>query len=102
MKNTQRSYIPGSEWIYFKIYAGDKTMDKLLSNNIYHIISKLKKRQLIEKWFFIRFADPDSHIRVRFLVKETSHIGIIINLIYSQLNKLVFYNLIHWCPVKEI
>lgn len=94
MKQIKRTFIPGSECLYFKIYAGYKTIDRILSKEIPIIISKLKKEGLLKKWFFIRYADPDSHIRIRFWITDPLDIREIIHLIYSQLNKLVSHNFI--------
>jgi lantibiotic biosynthesis protein len=60
-------YLPGSEWIYFKIYGGQAQADELLTT----LVAPFMRAQLadghIEKWFFIRYNDPEPHIRVRAL-----------------------------------
>ncbi len=88
MKSDNRKYIPGSEWIYFKLYTGYKTADSILTNTISKIVRNLYKKQLIEKWFFIRYADPDFHIRFRILAKNIHSIGEIINICYPEFNRL--------------
>lgn len=64
--NVKRNFIVGSEWLYVKIYAGTKTSDKLLTTVIKPFTEKLLAEGEIEKWFFIRYADPEEHIRLRF------------------------------------
>lgn len=44
MKQTQRIFIPGSEWFYLKIYSGEKTLDKILVQELYRIINKALKK----------------------------------------------------------
>lgn len=90
----KKIFIPGSEWIYLKIYAGSKTIENILSQKIGLIIRELKKGELIEKWFFIRYADPDPHLRIRFLLKNKQDSNKILDLFYIKLNYLVFHNLI--------
>ncbi len=85
MNKIQRTFIPGDEWIYFKIYTGIKTADFILTDYIYRIIKKLQKEKLISKWFFIRYADPDFHLRFRILVEDKKDIGYVITLVSSQL-----------------
>jgi len=63
----QRTFGPGSKWLYFKIYSGFKTMDLLLRDIIQPLVQEWKGSGAIEKWFFIRYNDPDSHIRLRLL-----------------------------------
>lgn len=89
MKKTQRTFIPGSKWLYLKLYSGSKTADKILINNISAIVKGAYKKQLIEKWFFIRYSDPDPHLRIRFLLKDESHIGSIVESIYNGLKNVI-------------
>lgn len=92
MKHIKRTFTPGSEWIYFKIYAGSKNLDNILLQDISYIVNKLNKLEIIEKWFFIRYADPDSHIRVRFLINNSKHIGEVITLLHQRLESLIKSN----------
>lgn len=67
MKNkTQRIFLPGSEWLYLKLYLGDKSADAILYNQIKQLVHYLKTIEAIDKWFFIRYNDPEFHLRVRF------------------------------------
>ncbi len=90
----QRTFIPGSEWIYLKIYTGTKTADKILINDVYYIVNKLKKNDLIKKWFFIRYSDPEFHLRIRFLAKEQINIAEILSQCSERLYPYVRENLI--------
>jgi len=63
----QRNCEPGSQWHYIKIYCGVKTAENILIDVLKPIIESLVEEGIIAKWFFIRYADPDHHIRVRFL-----------------------------------
>ncbi|GGC05455.1 lantibiotic dehydratase [Dyadobacter sediminis] len=62
----RRNFMAGSEWLYVKIYAGTKTADRLLTSVIKPFADSLLADKMIEKWFFLRFADSDDHIRLRF------------------------------------
>lgn len=63
-KSVRRNYTPGTEWVYYKIYCGEKTADTVLLS-IYPVIRELIGNRLIDKWFFIRYTDPDFHVRLR-------------------------------------
>lgn len=89
MKRIQRSFIPGSEWIYIKVYTGSNTADKILVNELAKIISILERKKYIEKWFFIRYSDPDFHLRIRIRVKDCDSIGEILRLFYKYFNRLM-------------
>jgi thiopeptide-type bacteriocin biosynthesis protein len=65
----QHIFYPGSEWLYLKIYTSFKHADKLLINNVTDFINCLIEKKLIDKWFFVRYADPESHLRLRLKLK---------------------------------
>ncbi len=62
----RRLFMVGSEWLYIKIYAGTKTADRLLTSTIKPFTERLLEKGIIEKWFYLRYADPDEHLRIRF------------------------------------
>lgn len=63
----KRDFPPGSEWTYLKLYCSQKSADEFIAKNIYALIERLENEGLISKWFFVRYNDPDFHIRIRFL-----------------------------------
>lgn len=69
----QRTFIPGSEWLYYKVYAGPKTIERFLLNEVSTIVNELRRLQIIDKYFFIKYTDPDYHLRLRFHLKDISY-----------------------------
>jgi thiopeptide-type bacteriocin biosynthesis protein len=90
----KRDFCIGSEWLYYKIYIGVKTADIFLIEKLYPIIQELKAENRIQKWFFIRYKDPDEHIRIRFYSENLENIPIIISRLYPVLNILLQENTI--------
>lgn len=88
----KKQYLPGSEWLYFKVFCGGRSSDQILINNLSPIINKLHQNRLIKNWFFIRYNDPDYHLRIRFRVKKISMIGEIIEICNSHFLKLLDQN----------
>lgn len=74
---TQRNFIPGDKWIYYKLYCGIKHGDNFLKERLYPIFKTMKAAGLVEKFFFIRFQDPDYHLRIRFLSKPDQGANVI-------------------------
>lgn len=93
-KKMQRDFCLGSEWLYYKIYTGVKTSDYILLEKLQPIISNLESEKIIEKWFFIRYKDPEEHIRIRFLVKNTKNVFIVIQAFYPVFEELLKQNLV--------
>ncbi|SDD27566.1 thiopeptide-type bacteriocin biosynthesis protein [Williamwhitmania taraxaci] len=90
----KRSFVPGEEWVYYKFYCGAKTGDKVLEEAIIPAIERLKVNNLIDQWFFIRYADPDLHLRVRLHCSDVANIGEIIQTIYRFTQKMVEQELV--------
>lgn len=61
-----RVRIPGKDWIYFKLYAGKSLQEDILVQSVQSLVDELKNDKLIDSWFFIRYADPEQHLRIRF------------------------------------
>ncbi|WP_405208652.1 thiopeptide-type bacteriocin biosynthesis protein [Aquimarina sp. LLG6339-5] len=87
MVDVQRSFIIGSEWLYYKIYTGPKTSDLILTDIIKPIAAHLLEKGIIDKWFFIRYNDPKHHIRVRFHYNKPENIAEVINTLYGSLKE---------------
>ena len=71
----QRNFSVGSEWIYFKFYMGVKVGDNFLSQAIKPLTEELINQKLIDKWFFIRYSDPEKHLRFRVHLPDLASIG---------------------------
>ena len=90
----KREFCIGSEWLYYKIYTGVQTADLLLWEEFVPIIEQLKAQKVIKKWFFIRYNDPDSHLRIRFLVTKPEVIATIISAFHPVFEKLLVNHLV--------
>lgn len=90
----KRNFCIGSEWLYYKIYTGVKTADIILIKNLYPIIQELKAENRIQKWFFIRYKDPDEHIRIRFYSENLENTSKIISKLFPVLQMLLQENTI--------
>ena len=65
-KGTQRTFTPLSEWLYVKLYTGAAIADRVLAQLVAPVVRDAYECRAIEQWHFLRFADPQFHIRLRF------------------------------------
>ncbi|PKQ63549.1 hypothetical protein BZG02_09260 [Labilibaculum filiforme] len=77
----KRTFILGDEWLYYKLYCGPKTADDILAQIIKPVVEELLSKKIIDKWFFIRYSDPKTHLRVRFHYNNPQKIYHIISLV---------------------
>jgi thiopeptide-type bacteriocin biosynthesis protein len=59
-----RRFPPGSEWLYLKLYAGSATADLVLRQAA-PVLAGALASGAASRWFFIRYGDPDWHLRLR-------------------------------------
>ncbi len=74
----KKRFFPGDEWLYYKIYCGYKISDTILTEIIKPFTEELINENYIKKWFFIRYNDPNYHIRFRLELTDKQNIGHII------------------------
>jgi len=61
-----RTFPPGSEWLFAKIYTGSTTADALLREVVGPLVKRSLAAGAASQWFYIRYGDPDWHLRLRF------------------------------------
>jgi thiopeptide-type bacteriocin biosynthesis protein len=62
----RRSFPPGSEWLYAKLYTGTSTADRVLQTVVAPVVRESMESGAADSWFFIRYGDPEWHMRLRF------------------------------------
>lgn len=82
----KRAYAPGSEWLYYKIYMHPAACNEVLVESVVPAINDLIRQGLVRQWFFIRYRDPEYHIRLRLLVKPL-HTGWVLACLEKSLTK---------------
>lgn len=85
--STTRNFLPGDEWIYFKIYVPYTQLIKTIT----HISTYLNSELTFENslFFFLPFKDPEFHIRLRIKIIDT-HLKrqVLDNLLYIIKNEI--------------
>ncbi|WP_273939535.1 lantibiotic dehydratase [Kutzneria chonburiensis] len=51
-------HLPGGEWLYAKLYASDAAQRQILADHL--------DFSDVDTWFFVRYEDPEPHLRLRF------------------------------------
>ncbi|WP_371501642.1 lantibiotic dehydratase [Kitasatospora sp. NBC_00374] len=54
---------PGSDWLYGKVYCSPERQDEILTHRLPRLLDGLDG--LVRRWFFLRYRDPDAHLRLR-------------------------------------
>lgn len=66
LRLVERCEAPGSLWTYLKLYVSTQRQDELISGPLRKFVQHLREQSLYDRWFYIRYYDPESHLRIRF------------------------------------
>ncbi len=61
----QQKFLPGSDWFYAKVYGPAAVLDRLIELVVSPFLDHLRREDLVSRWFFVRYADPDWQLRLR-------------------------------------
>ena len=61
-----RLRLPGSDWLFVKLYCPRNVEEDVLAGPIRSFCQFAVGSGLAERWFFIRYSDPEPHLRLRF------------------------------------
>ena len=56
---------PSSDWLFVKLYSAPDNVNRLLGGPIGDLLEMGEDSGLARRWFFLRYADPDPHLRIR-------------------------------------
>lgn len=65
-KGGDEHFAPGSEWLFLKLYGGQSSGDRILQEAAAPLVQHFLASGAADGWFFIRYSDPDPHVRLRF------------------------------------
>ncbi|WP_406291563.1 lantibiotic dehydratase [Embleya sp. NBC_00896] len=57
-------HLPGEDWLFAKLYATSDTHDELLRVHLPALLGDVGEH--LDRWFFMRYQDPEAHLRIRF------------------------------------
>lgn len=84
----KRKVLTGEEWVYFKLYCHSSRSNQLLTEHLLPLLQRLERKGEVKQWFFVRYQDPDFHLRVRFQ-PGNGHTGDLIAAFTKKLHPLV-------------
>ncbi|HZC29565.1 MAG TPA: thiopeptide-type bacteriocin biosynthesis protein, partial [Gaiellaceae bacterium] len=85
----QRRFSPGSEWLYAKLYTGNGTADRVLADVVEPVVEAALDTNAAERWFFVRYADPHFHVRLRVNGDPRRLVSEVLPLLHEQVELLL-------------
>src|SRR5262249_23518238 len=72
---SSRLRLPGSDWLFAKLYCPNTFADDLITGPMSALCEYARSSGLADEWFFIRYSDPDPHLRLRFHGRPEQLVG---------------------------
>ena len=80
-------FVPGGEWLYLKLYSGRTSLDAVLAWARSALVSR--SSVAVKVWYFVRYADPDWHLRLRLRAPPRDMRNKVLPAVYDALSKAV-------------
>jgi thiopeptide-type bacteriocin biosynthesis protein len=85
----RRLFAPGSEWLYAKVYAARSSIDHVLVSACEPVLARALAEGVADRWFFIRYGDPEPHLRLRVHGEAAKLLAEVLPAIHGTLAPLV-------------
>jgi thiopeptide-type bacteriocin biosynthesis protein len=82
----ERLRLPGSDWLYIKLYCREEQQDELLVGPV-HMLLETYRQEI--RCFFVRYHDPSPHLRLRFQGEPTFLVTVFLPVCVAWLTELV-------------
>lgn len=86
---SRRTFMPGSEWLYLKAYTDAAGADNVLLEAVAPCLRELVEQKTIAQWFFIRYQDPQHHLRVRVMGDPEALTEVVMPMLEQRLRPLM-------------
>ncbi|KAA2239410.1 hypothetical protein F0L74_24725 [Chitinophaga agrisoli] len=85
----KRQFAPGDNWLYLKIYTGNKQAEKILTQQLLPFVKEGRSQGLFEHCFFVRYFDTAAHLRIRFYNSDPAMNGTLHTALANLLQPLI-------------
>jgi thiopeptide-type bacteriocin biosynthesis protein len=84
-----RLRVPGSDWLYLKLYGPQPFEDQIIAGPLRTFGEFILNAGLAEGWHFLRYTDPDAHLRIRFHGEARTLLGPLMRQVCDWAGELV-------------
>ncbi|HBB93373.1 MAG TPA: hypothetical protein DC042_17050 [Bacteroidales bacterium] len=81
-QNTLR-YVPGTSWLYLRFYGGTQALEEWLTGPFSVLLQPWLVAGSVDSFHYLRYLDPDYHLRIRLKLADPVKSGEILNSISS-------------------
>lgn len=74
---------PAGQWLFAKLYVGPRIEDDFIVGPMAEFVQSVQGEALLDDWFFIRYRDPDPHLRLRLSGKGEVLTSVVLPRLYA-------------------
>ena len=80
---------PGSDWLYIKLYCPTWRQDEVIAGPLRTFAEFATGARLSDGWFFVRYSDPECHLRIRFHGEPATLLGPLMEQVCGWVGQLI-------------
>lgn len=61
----ERNILPGNDWVYLHLYLPLSQQNEFIADTLFAFVHSLRQSAFIDRWFYVRYRDPEQHLRLR-------------------------------------
>ncbi|AHM68476.1 hypothetical protein LK13_11670 [Paenibacillus polymyxa] len=84
-----RFHLPGGSWFYGKLYGIDTRQDEFIGRYWNEFVQRYQQSGEILQGYFIRYADPGKHLRIRFELSRDCKVDMFLSIFHDWTEMLV-------------
>ncbi len=94
MNTVKRTFFPSEEWIYFNIHS-NRINHEMIVNSLFSWVQRLQEKVIVDRWFYLFFAEPSSSIRFRCHIIDKRNFSVICADFHENMLPYTCDNIIH-------
>ncbi|MBU6142111.1 thiopeptide-type bacteriocin biosynthesis protein [Patescibacteria group bacterium] len=89
VSNQERLRPPGSDWLFAKLYGDAEGEESLIANVLGPFAAEMVRSGYAEGWHYLRYNDPEPHVRLRFKGKPETLSGVVVPRLFRLAQDLI-------------
>lgn len=82
-------FTPGDQWLYLNIFSNFELHDIIITKIGNELIFNPELNEIYSEYFFIKYNNPQPHIRFRFKLLDNNYMSLIVGRINNVLNEFI-------------
>lgn len=87
-RSVSTTHLPGADWVSLEVSGSMSQLDRFVGLELGPELQALQEEDPESTWFFVRYSEPDHHVRIRFLPTDPGRNGAVLDHLMSWVRAL--------------